>query len=86
MPATIYRKNDTFKDKFVIDFTNSGVHLENSRGQAEWEWTRFTKFAESPHFFHLYFSAKSFFIVPKDNMSDPFKFDLRVLLNEKIKS
>lgn len=85
MPATIYRKNDTFHDRFVMDFTGSGVHIENSRGQATWDWARFTKFNESPNFFHLYFSQKSFFIVPKDDMSDPFKFDLRVLLNEKIK-
>jgi len=86
MPATIYRKNDTFRDSFNIDFTSAGVHLENSRGQAQWQWNRFVKFAESPHFFHLYFSPKSFFIVPKDNMSDEFRFDLRVMLNDYIKS
>lgn len=84
MPATIYRKNDTFKDHFIMDFTPVDIYLENSRGSTRWDWSRFTKFAESPHFFHLYFSAKSFFIVPKDNMTDTFKFDLRVLMNEKI--
>ncbi|HWB28505.1 MAG TPA: YcxB family protein [Chitinophagaceae bacterium] len=85
MPGIIYRKNDTFRDKFVMDFNDTRVFLENSRGYAEWPWDKFTKFAESPHFFHLYFSPKSFFIIPKDNMSDEFKFDLRILMNDKIK-
>jgi hypothetical protein len=85
MPGTIYRKNDTFKDKFSMDFNDGFVYLENSKGYVKWNWHQFTKFAESPNFFHLYFSAKSFFIVPKDNMSDEFKFDLRLLLNDKIK-
>ncbi|HVX49822.1 MAG TPA: YcxB family protein [Chitinophagaceae bacterium] len=86
MPGTIYRKNETFRDKFSIDFNNSRVLLENSRGYVEWEWSKFIKFSESPHFFHLYFTPKSFFIIPKDNMSDEFKFDLRLLMSDNIKS
>ena len=64
MPGTIYRKNNTFQDRFVMDFTDASVYLENSKGYVTWNWKQFTKFAESPNFFHLYFSAKSFFLVP----------------------
>jgi hypothetical protein len=84
LPGNIYRRAATFKDSFTIFFEDRFVRLSNERGYIEWEWRQFTKFAESPYFFHLYFSAKSFFLVPKDDMSDEFKYDLRLLLNDKI--
>ncbi|HEY6978270.1 MAG TPA: YcxB family protein [Chitinophagaceae bacterium] len=86
LPNSIYRRSATFKDSFVVDFGHNIITLENKRGYVEWEWKQFVKFFESPNFFHFYFSAKSFFLLPKDNMSDDFKHDLRTLLNEKINS
>jgi hypothetical protein len=49
-----------------------------------WNWEKFSKFFESPHFFHLYFDAKSFFIVPKEGMPEDMRHELRGLLNKKI--
>jgi hypothetical protein len=88
MPNTAYKRGEsTFKDSFLIIFKPDFIFLENRRGgSVEWNWGDFIKFAESPNFFHLYFSQKSFFLVPKDNMNDAFKFELRVLLSDKIKS
>jgi hypothetical protein len=85
LPNNIYNKAETFKDKFIISFNDVAVVLENERGEMIWYWNRFSKYFESPHFFHLYFDAKSFFIVPKDNMSEEFKHELRGLLKVKIK-
>jgi hypothetical protein len=86
MPNSVYKREEqTFKDNFLIKFRSEGVFLENERGYIKWGWGEFTKFAESPNFFHLYFSPKSFFLIPKDNMVDEFKFDLRLLLSDKIK-
>jgi hypothetical protein len=85
LPNNIYNRSDTFKDKFIIHFNEGAVVLENERGEMIWQWNRFSKFFESPHFFHLYFDAKSFFLVPKDNMSEEFTHELRGLLKEKIK-
>ncbi|MEP6845305.1 MAG: YcxB family protein [Panacibacter sp.] len=85
LPNGIYKKSATFRDSFMIDFENGAVTLQNQKGHVQWEWDRFIKFIESPDFFHLYFSAKSFFLVPKDNMDDDFRHQLRVLLNEKIR-
>jgi hypothetical protein len=84
LPNNIYNKSETFKDKFIIHFNDAAVVLENERGEMIWQWNRFSKFFESPHFFHLYFDARSFFIVPKDNMGEDFKHELRGLLNQKI--
>jgi hypothetical protein len=84
LPNNIYKKNATFQDNFVIDFDNGAVTLQNQKGSMQWTWDKFMKFFESPHFFHLYFSSKSFFLVPKDNMDDDFRHDLRKILQEKI--
>jgi len=84
LPNNIYKKSVTFQDNFLIDFGNGAVTIQNEKGHMQWRWEQFTKFIESPHFFHLYFSAKSFFLVPKDNMDDDFRHSLRTLLKEKI--
>jgi hypothetical protein len=84
LPNSIYKKAATFQDSFTIFFKDDEIMLENSRGYVQWPWSKFSKFFESPHFFHLYFDSKSFFIVPKDNMTDDFRHELRGLLNNKI--
>lgn len=84
LPNSIYKKASTFRDSFIITFNESEVKLENERGYVEWQWEKFSRFFESPHFFHLYFDSKSFFIVPKDDMPDSFRHDLRGMLNRKI--
>jgi hypothetical protein len=84
MPHSIYKKAATFKDTFTIDFADLQVTLSNDRGSVHWDWQKFSKFFESPHFFHLYFDAKSFFIVPKEGMTEDMRHELRGLLNKKI--
>ncbi|MBY0480126.1 MAG: YcxB family protein [Chitinophagaceae bacterium] len=85
LPNSIYNKSATFKDSFIIYFNADAVVLENERGEVRWDWNKFSKFFESPHFFHFYFDAKSFFLVPKENMGEEFKHELRGVLREKIK-
>jgi hypothetical protein len=84
LPNSIYKKAATFQDSFIIDFLEDEIRLENERGYMNWPWKTFTRFFESPHFFHLYFDSKSFFLVPKDGMSDEFTHELRGMLNNKI--
>ena len=84
LPNSIYKKANTFQDSFIIDFLDDEVRLENERGYVQWPWQKFNRYFESPHFFHLYFDAKSFFLVPKDNMGDEFRHELRGMLNAKI--
>ncbi len=84
LPKSIYKKSATFQDSFIIHFNANEVLLENERGHMEWPWKKFSRFFESPHFFHLYFDEKSFFLVPKDGMSEEFRHELRGVLNKKI--
>lgn len=84
LPNSIYKKASTFRDSFIIGFTDTRVTLENERGTVQWPWKTFSRFFESPHFFHLYFDGKSFFLIPKEGMSDAFRHELRGLLTSKI--
>lgn len=85
LPYSIYKRSATFKEKFVITFNENSILLQNPNGYVEWKWGQFTRFIESPNFFHLYFSPKSFFLVPKDEMNEEFRYDLRLLLKKRIK-
>ena len=84
LPYTIYRKSSTFQDAFIISFNNDDIQLENPRGYVNWQWNRFSHWMETPHFFHLYFDAKSFFLIPKDDISDDDRHALRGILNDRI--
>ena len=66
LPSSIYKKSATFKDHFIMHFNQEDVELETERGSKKWGWNNFNKFVESPYYFHLYFDARSFFLVPKD--------------------
>lgn len=65
LPYSIYRKAATFKDGFTVSLEEQHLFLENDRGSKSWPWTAFSGFVESPHFFHLYFDSRSFFLIPK---------------------
>ncbi|HAK11735.1 MAG TPA: hypothetical protein DCO78_06925 [Chitinophagaceae bacterium] len=84
LPNTIYRRSSTFKDRFIAFFGDQEMVLENERGYINWGWGKFSKWFESPHFFHLYFDDKSFFLVPKEGMNETFRHELRSLLRQKI--
>ena len=84
LPIIIYKKSGTFKDTFKATFGKDDFIIENERGSRKWPWAAFSATMESPHFFHLYFDAKSFFIIPKEDMTDDFRHELRALLKAKI--
>lgn len=84
LPITIYKKSATFKDKFKATFGKDDFTIENERGSRSWPWTEFSTTMESPHFFHLYFNTRSFFIVPKDAFGEDEVSAARKLLATKI--
>jgi hypothetical protein len=66
LPLNIYKRSQTFKDQFSMDFNENEVVLQTERGSHSWAWNDFSSFLETPYFFHLYFSSRSFFLVPKE--------------------
>ena len=85
LPATIYRKMATFKDKFKVTLEENHFFIENPRGNKSWAWREFSEMIETRQFFHLYFDPRSFFLLPKDVFSNSDQLhEARMLLQEKI--
>ncbi len=84
LPRMIYRKADTFRDRFKAILSDTSFRIENERGGRSWEWKEFSTWVESPYFFHLYFNPRSFFIVPKDAFPGDEVHQARNVLKEKI--
>ena len=84
LPLSIYRRASTFKDSFRTVLSSGDFTIENDRGSRSWEWNNFTTWMETPHFFHLYFNSRSFFIVPKDAFESDDVHEARKILNAKI--
>jgi hypothetical protein len=85
LPYSVYKRAHTFRDHFVMNFTNDSFSVGNERGQRSWPWTALSSFLETPYFFHLYFDSRSFFLVPKNSFADQDAvFELRQLLKAKI--
>jgi signal transduction histidine kinase len=85
LPLIIYKKASTFKDRFRANLKNTEFMLENDRGSKAWPWTDFSTWMESPHFFHLYFNPRSFFIIPKEAFPGDEESAARKIFSEKIK-
>lgn len=66
LPNSIYKNSATFQDDFGMSINEEQVILNTSKGTQSWPWERFSKYLETPYFFHLYFDNRSFFLVPKD--------------------
>lgn len=85
MPYLVYKKADTFRDRFKAILGDDVFRIENERGGRSWNWSAFSTWIESPHFYHLYFNSRSFFIVPKDAFEGDAEQEARKILNDKIK-
>src|SRR4051794_11227079 len=86
LPGMVYRRAATFKDHFTMVFEDNSFSVGNERGSRSWPWNALSNFLETPHFFHLYFDNRSFFLVPKNALSgSDGVYQLRHLLQEKIK-
>lgn len=86
MPQLIYRRTSTFKDSFTAGLDNEGLELENERGSKKWNWTEFSTWIESPHFFHFYFNPNSFFILPKEAFDGDKESEARNIIKQHIKA
>lgn len=86
LPYTVYRRAETFRHKFSIHFEDDKFTLLHENGSRSWTWNQLSHYLESPHFFHLYYDTRSFFLVPKSGMSNSDEiYELRQLLKSKVK-
>lgn len=86
MPLAVYKRASTFKDHFTMYFKADSFSVGNERGSRVFPWTALSTFLETPHFFHLYFDSRSFFLVPKNGFANSEEvFQMRQILKEKIR-
>ncbi len=85
LPTIIYRNAKTFKDRFKTILGDTTFTIENDKGSRSWNWSDFSNWMESPHFFHLYFNSRSFFIIPKEAFEGDDEHAARKILTVKIK-
>ena len=86
MPAMVYKRAATFKDKFSMSFDNQSFTLAHERGSRSWSWSSLSSYMETPNFFHLYFDSRSFFLVPKSGCRDADEvYELRQLIKSNVK-
>ncbi|HEX6192322.1 MAG TPA: YcxB family protein [Chitinophagaceae bacterium] len=70
LPFLVYKRAETFQHSFSMSFEPEGFTLTHERGNRAWPWSALSNYIESPHFFHLYFDSRSFFLVPKSGCRD----------------
>ena len=85
LPRIIYKKSASFKDRFKVSIDDVEFKLGNERADRSWKWNEFSTWMESPHFFHLYFNSRSFFIIPKEAFEGDTEHLARKIFSEKIK-
>lgn len=86
LPFMVYRRAETFRHSFSMSFEPEGFTLSHERGSRTWSWQALSNFIESPHFFHLYFDTRSFFLVPKSGCRDQDEiFELRQMLKDNVR-
>jgi hypothetical protein len=81
----IYSKSAAFKDKFKVEMNGITFSLIHERADKSWEWNAFTTWMESPHFFHIYFNSRSFFLIPKEAFETEAIDNARKILSDNIK-
>ncbi len=85
LPMMVYRRAVTFKHEFSMRFEDDGFTLSHEKGSKSWPWTALKNYLETPHFFHLYFDSRSFFLVPKSGCKDIDEVhELRGLIKSKV--
>lgn len=84
LPNSVYKKSKTFQEHFGMDINEVHIKLESEKAYSIWDWDKLSHFVESPYFFHLYFDAKSFFLVPKEEMGESLRIEVRRLLQAKL--
>jgi hypothetical protein len=86
LPGMVYRRAATFRDHFTMKFEDADFTVGNERGSRSWPWNALSTFLETPHFFHLYFDNRSFFLVPKNGFANNDEiYQMRNMLKEKVR-
>lgn len=85
LPRIVYAKSPSFKRKFSVNLNDTAMTLEVETTSRSFGWKEFSSWMESPHFFHLYFNSRSFFLIPKEAFGEEVD-EARKYYKEKIRA
>ena len=83
MPRWVFRKSKTFQECLRVSFNSSDFTLYVGDYSRSFEWSSCQHWLESPHFFHIYFNERSFFLIPKDAFEEV--AEARAILSDHVK-
>ena len=83
MPRMVFRQNKTFKETMQVDFGDHSFTINMGNHHRSFDWASCSQWIESPHFFHIYFSERSFFLIPKEAFHE--EHEARQFLKGKLK-
>lgn len=88
LPALIYKRSKTFQDHFNIGIEDQHFFVETSGTTKTWAWRELHRYYETPGFFHLYFDANSFFLIPKEafTLNEDLEYARKIFRNNIRKS
>lgn len=84
LPWVVYRQTKAFQYDFEMEFSEGGFELSRDGKGNSWSWQSLRTWKETPFFFHLYFNAQSFWLVPKEALMDEQRLQLRSWLRENV--
>ncbi len=71
LPYSVYRKAKTFQEpEITLRWNKEHLLIGTRRGESTLPWSRLSNIIETKHFFYLYSSGKSFFLIPGHAFSD----------------
>ena len=85
LPWIVYRQTQAFGHSFEMQFSSTGFSLEHEGKGNNWDWNQLDRWKETPFFFHLYFDPRSFWLVPKEALTDEERLELRDWLRAFVK-
>ncbi len=85
LPWIVYRQTRAFRHSFEMQFAETGFSLEHEGKGNNWDWNQLDRWKETPFFFHLYFDPRSFWLVPKEALTDEKRLQLRDWLRAFVK-
>ena len=65
MPRMVYKRSKTFTETLQVAFNTTDFTLFVGDHSRSFDWASCSQWMESPHFFHIYFNERSFFLIDR---------------------
>ena len=86
LPKIRYRKEPKYKDEYLLEFDDEGIHFKTKSLESKLEWSLYNKVIETDKIYILVYGKYNFSIIPKRALlTETDKIDFKILLDKYIK-